>query len=205
MTLPRHLLFASSILGLAACSQPAAKAPETTPLSGDWVVNSDGSHVSFVSIKSGDIAEAHTFGEIDGTVLADGSATIEIPLETVQTNIDLRDERMRDFLFETDTYPTANVTAKLDPAVFSGLGIGDSTVIPVTAQLDLHGQTNEIDTNLQVTRIAADKVLVTTVTPIFIDTADFALSDGVEKLRELANLPAITPVVPVDFSILLTH
>lgn len=202
MNFPLRTLLASSFISLAACSQPAA---EVTPLDGDWTVSGDESHLSFVSVKADTVAEAHSFGEIDGSVAADGTATIEIPLATVQTNIDLRDERMREFLFETETYPTATITAPLDPATFSGLGIGDTVTAPVTATIDLHGQTSEIDADLLVTRIAADKVLVVTATPIIITADEFGLADGVEKLRELASLPSITPAVPVTFSIVFTR
>ena len=77
--------------------------------------------------------------------------------------------------------------------------------VPVTATLDLHGDTQEIDTDLLVTRIGADKVQVGTSVPIIVNAADFGLDGGIEKLRELANLPGITPDVPVTFSIVFTR
>lgn len=196
-------LIASTALYLAACSQPAATA--NTPLEGNWTVSGGESHFAFVTVKSGAVAEAHTFSDLSGTVLSDGEAKIEIPLATVETNIDARNERMREFLFQTETFPTATVTAKLDPSVFTSLGIGDSVTVPVAANLNLHGEDSEIDTDLVVTRIGADKVLVETPKPIIVNADDFALGGGVEKLRELANLPGITPAVPVSFSIVLTR
>ena len=196
-------LIASAALYLAACSQPAATG--TTPLDGNWTVSGDASHFSFVTVKSGTVAEAHTFSDLSGTVLSDGEAKIEIPLATVETSIDVRNQRMRDFLFQTETFPTATVTAKLDPTTFSALGVGDSVTVPVTATLNLHGEDGEIDTDLVVTRIGADKVLVETSKPVIVNAGDFALEGGVEKLRELANLPAITPAVPVTFSIVFTR
>ena len=196
-------LLASAALYLAACSQPAATG--TTPLDGDWTVSGGESHFSFVSVKSGAIAEAHTFSDLTGSVSADGTASIEIPLASVQTNIDIRNERMREFLFETATYPKATVTTKLDPAVFAGLEPGSSVTVPVTATLDLHGQTGEIDTDLVVTRIGSDKVQVATATPIIVQADDYGLGGGIEKLRELANLHGITPAVPISFSIVFTR
>lgn len=194
-----HPLIASAALCLAACSQPAPA--ETPKLGGDWTVDAGQSEFSFVTVKSGTLAEAHTFSGLSGTVMASGDAEIDIPLASVETNIDLRNERMREFLFETETYPEATVTAKLDPAIFTDLGIGDAVSVPVTATLNLHGQALEIDTDLLVTRIGTDKVQVGTTVPIIVNAADFGLDGGVEKLRELANLPAITPDVPVSFSI----
>lgn len=199
-----HILFAAGLMGLAACSAPPS-APVETSLDGDWSLSGSESHFAFVTVKAGTVAEAHTFSDLSGFVHGDGTAEIEIPLATVETNIDVRNERMRDFLFETGTYPVATVTAQLDPAVFAGLSIGDSVTTPVSATLDLHGQTGEIETNLVVTRIGSDKVQVATATPIIVHADDYALGAGVEKLRELANLPAITPSVPVTFSIVLTR
>nr|WP_321510784.1 YceI family protein [uncultured Hyphomonas sp.] len=196
-------LFAAAALCVAACSPPAPAAMST--LDGDWTVDSGASRFSFVSVKAGTLAEAHTFSGLSGTVMANGDAEIEIPLSSVETNIDIRNERMREFLFETETYPEATVTTKLNPAVFTDLAIGDAVNVPVTATLDLHGETQEIDTDLLVTRIGADKVQVGTSVPIIINAADFGLDGGVEKLRELANLPGITPEVPVTFSIVFTR
>ena len=196
-------LLAAAALSLAACSQPAPAAMST--LDGDWTVDADASRFSFVSVKAGALAEAHTFSGLSGTVMANGDAEIEIPLSTVETNIDIRNERMREFLFETSAFPEATVTTKLDPAVFADLAIGDAVSVPVTATLNLHGEDQEIDTDLLVTRIGTDKVQVGTPVPIIINAADFGLDDGVEKLRELANLPGITPDVPVTFSIVFTR
>ena len=202
-TVLKRPLFAVAVFGLAACSQPAPAA--TSSLDGDWTVDGNASKFSFVTVKSGALAEAHTFSGLSGTVMANGDAEIDIPLTTVETNINVRNERMREFLFETGTYPEATVTTKLDPTVFTDLGIGDAVNVPVTATLNLHGETQEIDADLLVTRIGADKVQVGTPVPIIVNAADFGLDAGVEKLRELANLPGITPDVPVTFSIVFTR
>ncbi|MEZ6000657.1 YceI family protein [Hyphomonas sp.] len=196
-------LLAAAAFSLAACSQPAPAA--MSKLDGDWTVDGAASRFSFVTVKSGTLAEAHTFNGLSGRVTANGDAEIDIPLATVETNIDIRNERMREFLFETGTYPEAKVAAKLDPAVFTDLSVGDAVNVPVTATLNLHGETQEIDTDLLVTRIGADKVQVGTPVPIIVNAADFGLDAGVEKLRELANLPGITPDVPVTFSIVFTR
>ncbi|PQA85675.1 YceI family protein [Hyphococcus luteus] len=200
MKLLTRSIIASACLGLAACSQPAE-----TPLNGAWTVDGAESHFSFVTVKAGAIAEAHSFGSVTGSVSADGAAQIDIDLDTVETNIDIRNERMREFLFETDSFPTATVTAQLDPSVFAQLGVGESVTQPVTATLNLHGVENDVDAELSVTRIGPDKVLVATTEPIIINADSFDLGDGVEKLRELAGLPGITPQVPVAFSLVFTR
>ena len=43
------------------------------------------------------------------------------------------------------------------------------------------------------------------VPPCLSEAAVFGLSDGVDKLRELAGLPAITPAAPVNFTLTYTR
>lgn len=194
-------LFPRAFLVSALCLLAACAPADEIGLEGNWALNPDQASLQFITIKAGDIVEAHHFGEMSGTVSAEGEAEIQIALDSVQTNIDIRDERMREFLFETDAYPAATVSAALDPASFSSLAIGETLITPVELTLDLHGASQIIETELAVTRTDAKKVLVTSRKPILIDAGDYELSAGLEQLRELANLPSITPTVSVTFSL----
>lgn len=116
-------LFATSLAAtvlLAGCTQEPAEAP----LDGAWVLDGDRSQVSFITVKAGQVAEVHHFAELSGSVSADGGATVEIDLASVETNVDIRNERMRDILFQVAEFPQAEVSATLDPAVFAGLSVG---------------------------------------------------------------------------------
>jgi len=181
---------------LAACGQQ-----EAAPLDGAWALDGAQSRLAFTTVKAGEIAEAHGFKTLSGSVAADGAASLSIDLASVATNADIRDERMREFLFETGAYPAATVTAQLDPAAFSALKVGESKLQPIEATLDLHGVKGPVAAELSVTRIAADKVKVETTAPIIVDAGSFNLTAGVAKLQELAGLPGITPQVPVSFSL----
>ncbi|MCJ1962240.1 YceI family protein [Novosphingobium mangrovi (ex Hu et al. 2023)] len=191
---------ASAALLAAACSSaPDQSAPE--PLAGSWELEKDASRLAFVTIKAGQVVEAHSFGDLSGTVAEDGMASFAIDLASVNTNVEVRDQRMRDILFQVADFPQAKVSAQIDPASLSGLGLGEQTIVPVTATLDLHGEKTPIETRLAVTRIAPDKVEVETTSPIILDAASYALGDGLAQLQELAGLPAITAQVPVTFSL----
>jgi len=183
---------------LAACSQTPAEAP---PLAGAWTVDGDASHLAYVTVKAGEIAETNEFVGLSGTVTADGAATIEIDLASVDTGIDIRNERMREVFFNIAENPSATVTAQLDPAAFAGLGIGETMVQPIEAQLSLVGVEKIILTELAVTRIAENRVLAATTDPIIIDAGAYGLDGGLAQLQELAGLPSITPVTPVTFTI----
>jgi len=169
--------------------------------SAEWRLSPDESRISFVSVKAGDFPESHHFTEMDGNVGADGAAAITIALDSVETLIDIRNERMREFLFETDEFPTAEIAASIDLDALDDLGVGARKEIPFTGELALRGATAPIDAVLIVTRIAEDRVLVETADPIILFTDDFNLAAGVRKLMELASLPSITPASPVTASL----
>jgi len=194
LTLP----FAVALLGLAACSP---NNDEPTPLEGAWTVDNAASHLAYVTVKAGDIAETNEFTTLTGSVSAEGAAVLEVDLASVSTGIDIRDERMREVLFNVVENPTATITAQLDPAAFSSLAIGETTEQVVEAELSLIGVQQTIDAELAVTRTAEDRVIAVTTDPILISTDRFGLSDGLAQLQELAGLPSITPVAPVTFAI----
>jgi polyisoprenoid-binding protein YceI len=181
---------------LAACSQSAPPA-----LDGDWVLDAGQSRLAFTSVKAGSIAEAHSFNSLKGAVSADGTATLSIDLASVETNIDVRNERVRNMLFETGMFPTADVTVQLDPAHFETLGVGETLIEPVEGELDLHGSQSTIATELAVTRIAENRVKVETTAPIIVDADVYGLVGGIAALQDIAGLSGITPQVPVSFSI----
>jgi len=195
-------------LGLSACSEQA-KAPaaeEAAPLTQSvWTLDPADSRLSYVSIKAGEIAEANRFDALAGSVAADGTATIDIDLASVNTGIDIRNERMREIFFDVAGNPKATVTAKLDPAAFAALAVGQSITRSLTASVAIKGVEQEIETEVLVTRVSADRVTVVPTAPVIISTDMFELTDELGELRALAQLPSITPAVPVTFTLAFTR
>ena len=175
---------------LVAAAQPAAA---------DWVLDNDASRLSFVSTKANAAAEVHRFRNLDGRVDDSGKATISIDLDSVDTAIEIRDERMREMLFETDQYPTATLAATVDMQQVNALEPGATTNIVTEAQLLVHGTTVSLTVDLAVARLDADRLLVASDAPIIVNAGQSGLADGVERLREVAGLPSISPAVPVTF------
>ena len=85
----------------------------TAPALADWALDNERSHLTFVSIKAKDVAEIHTFKEMSGTVDTDGKIAVNLMLDSVETLIPIRNERMRELLFETAKYKEAGVEAEL--------------------------------------------------------------------------------------------
>jgi hypothetical protein len=213
MLMIRRFAFTAALaLGLAACAEQAdapadaattdAAAPVTE---GAWTLDPAGSRLSYVSIKAGEVAEANRFDTLGGSVAADGTASLEIDLASVNTGVDIRNERMREIFFGVTEFPKATVTAKLDPAAFAGLAVGQSLTRPLKATVGIKGATSDVETEVLVTRVTEDRVTVVPTEPVIISTDMFGLTDELGELRALAELPSITPAVPVTFSLSFTR
>ena len=170
-----------------------------TAAKADWLLDSKESQLNFVTTKSGQVAEVHRFSALEGLLDAAGAFKLSIQLASIDSLIPIRDERMRELLFETARFPTATVTANIDPARLAALPIGMSQVHVVDGKLDLHGTVKTIQVDVLVARLAADQLLVVSRTPVIVNAAEVGLVEGVEKLRAIAGLPAISPAVPVNF------
>ena len=165
----------------------------------DWTLDNANSQLAFVSTKAMDVAEVHTFSELSGSVGADGHARVVIQLASVDTLIPIRDERMREILFQTELFPTATVDTRLDIARLQNMAVSTSEVLTAEILLNIGEQQVPLTTELLVTRIAGDRILVATLKPVIVNAGAVALADGVEALREIAGLPSISKAVPVTF------
>jgi polyisoprenoid-binding protein YceI len=205
LPVPAVPLVACTLL-LAGCGQGPATPPAPPPLSAakGWALDPAASRLSFVSVKGAEIAEVHHFQSLSGGVAADGTATLEIPLDSVETGIPIRNERMREFLFQTGVYPKARVTARIDPARIEGLAVGAQLRMPLSGELNLHGVTAPIETEVSVTRAGDTRVVVASLDPLIVNAATFGLDGGVAELMKLAKLDSIAADVPVSFQLTFT-
>jgi len=185
------------ILGLASCSQPSAEAER----SGPWLLSADESGMTYVTIKNGNLGEINTFGEMSGQVTQDGKASFSIALRSAETNNEIREERMQAHLFDTEKFPSVDVTTQIDLAAFDGLETGASKTVLLDLTVSMQGVEEYMEFYVLVTRLGPNKVVVNNKAPLILDVTDFGFADGLEKLRELAGLNAITPVVPVTVSL----
>ena len=184
-----RVIFLTTLWALTASTHGAAH----------WTLNNDFSQLSFVTIKSGNIAEVHKFKHLEGQLSDDGRLTITIELASVDTLIPIRDERMLKLLFETDFFPVATFTANIDRAVLDGLSINTSTRMEINGILSIRNHRINIAPKIVVTRFAEGSVLVNTLEPIIVNAKAAGLAGGVEKLREIAGLTSISDAVPVSF------
>ncbi|WP_062059679.1 cellulase family glycosylhydrolase [Cellvibrio sp. OA-2007] len=189
-------------------SAPSSVAPSSSSRSSSsvattaaWTLDTTASYLNFVTTKNTHVVEVHNFTSISGDISAAGVATLNIDLSTVNTGIALRDQRMRDLLFEVTSFPSATVTVAVPATLISSLAVGQSATTDISANLNLHGVTGAITTKVSVQKLSANRVLVQSLSPILIKAGDYALTDGVEALRAAVGIASISVAVPVDFAL----
>jgi hypothetical protein len=164
-----------------------------------WTLDNDSSQVSFVSVKAGDAGEVHRFTEISGELSSGGNASVTIQLASVDTLIPLRDERMRELLFQTNLFPTASLSTNIDMDALNAIEPGDSMDMAANLTLELHGQQLSLAAEMIVARLGDQRLMVSSRKPVIVNAASVDLVNGIEALREIANLPSISKAVPVSF------
>ena len=162
----------------------------------DWRLTS-ASKVGYVSIKNNAIAEHNVFSGVTGSLSKKGQLKITIDLSTVETQVDIRNQRMRELFFEVTQYPQAVVTAELDVQELAQIDSGAPLEIVKPFTLSLHGIEVTAEAHLRVVAVGG-RAWVSTVRPILISAADFGLEGGVAALQKIAGLEAIAAVVPVS-------
>lgn len=167
-----------------------------------WTLDGEASHLAFGSIKKDKIGEVNSFSGLKGTVDADGKADVTIDLTTLETNIDIRNERMLEHVFKGAG--EAQLTAQLDMDEVKGLAVGEMAVVDVEGALSLLGVSTELDLEMVVVRLAENKVMALSNDMVFVGTEELGVTAGIDKLMELAKLPGITRTSPVTLRLVFT-
>jgi hypothetical protein len=170
----------------------------TPAFAGDtvWKSVADQSRVAFGSIKNDTNGEVHHFNKVSGTVTQSGALELKIDLASIETNIDIRNERMAKHVFQ-EGKATAVITGEIEMEEVNTLKQGETKVLEIQATLAFAGSENDIDVEMLVARLSDDRVLVTTSDFIMLSTDDLGIDDGINVLQQLAKLSGITRVTPV--------
>ncbi|WP_269620841.1 YceI family protein [Zhongshania sp. BJYM1] len=165
-------------------------------------LDADSSVLNFVTIKNDSVAELMSFTSVSGNIDENtGKATLSVDLSSVASGIDIRNDRMREHLFQIDLFPNAVYTTNLDMAELNSIGMGEQKTMDLSGELSLHGKKAPLKFNVLVTKLSNGSFNATTSAPSFINANSFGLAPGIGKLRSLAGLAGIDLVVPVTFSV----
>ena len=126
-------------------------------------------------------------------------------MNSVDTNIAIRDERMAEYLFETAKFSQASFSVQLNENEIDAIASGSSKNMTLKGRFDLHGQQQDLTVNVVVMKLSEKNMVVTTQEPVIIKAEDFALVAGINKLKSLAHLPSIAYSVPVSFVLTFTE
>ena len=170
----------------------------------NWYLDGESSRLSFVSTKNAHISEVNRFLVLHGKVSPKGVAEVEVELESVNSGIPLRDERLRKELFEIQNFPEALITTQIDLRPINDLAPGAQLELRLPVTVTLHGKTHEYNAELLATRLDDRRFQVVTLEPLVISAADFDLAPGLENLRKIAGLSAISLSVPVGAVLIFT-
>ena len=172
----------------------------SSPAWSSWEV-ADGSIIQFISIKNNAVGELSQFESVVGSVTDEGQVDIRVALNAVETNVGIRNERMKELLFEVGLFPEAKITAQLAPSAVSAI---QSHIIETTLAIDLHGQVVNRTATLQVAP-NEQGLSVVSVEPILLTASEFGLESGVAALQSIAGLAAISRVIPVTVRLQLVR
>jgi polyisoprenoid-binding protein YceI len=167
----------------------------------EWDLKNSDSNIYYVSTKNNGVSELNYLNTLSGTLSDDGELNIKINLESIETDVPIRNERVKSMLFEVLLYPKASITATISPVKLAALKAGNTYTETVNFTLNLHGITQALSTTVKVIKHADGNILVTPIIPILITAKQFGLEKGIERLRKIARLESISPTVPVTFNL----
>ena len=174
------------------------------PAQAAWQLDGESSRLTFVTTKVTNVAEVNRFRSLRGSVGDDGKVQLQVPLETVDSGIPLRDERLRKQLFAVEKFASAQIGAQLDIAPLLTLAAGAQMELRLPLTVTLHGHSQSYSSELLVTRLDDRRFQVVTLAPLLLNAEDFGLAAGIEALRQLAGLKTISLAVPVSAVLIFT-
>ena len=167
-----------------------------------WELDNSRSVVNFVTVKNASVGEIHSFSSLVGYIGAAGKVQLTISLDSVETLVPIRNERMRELLFETVQFPAATISAQLEPALLAAAAEGGVLTADVPITLTLHGQEKALSMPVIVVAEGDGRLRVFSARPVLVNAGDFGLEAGVAALQKIAGLQSINNAVPVTLHLL---
>jgi polyisoprenoid-binding protein YceI len=174
------------IISLSACNNHK----QTSSKVSSWQLSPEFSTISFITTKNDSISEVSHFTQFNASIDENYKFSASIDLKSLESNIPIRNERIQAHLFESDTFPTAEIHAQL-----SAEDLMDG-VHEIEFDLDLHGVSNILHAEFMVQN-KDDTKIVTLHKPLVVSADYFGMKQGVTTLRTMANLNSINFTVPM--------
>ncbi|NRB38961.1 MAG: DUF1588 domain-containing protein [Pseudomonadales bacterium] len=183
-----------------SCNLTDTATDTATDTESHWALVNNDSSVQFVSVKKEHVAEVQFFETVSGSLSETGQLAFAIDLSSINTAIDIRDTRLREYLFEIQILPQLHFSASVDMAAINNMANGDVLMQTISGELDLHAQKKALTTTVTIIK-HSDVLQVFSYEAVIISAADFSMDGGVEILRSLAGLSSIGESVPIYFDL----
>ena len=170
----------------------------------NWYLDGESSRLSFITTQNANIADVHRFLVLHGKVDRKGLAQLRIEMDSVNSAVPLRDERMRDVLFDFKHFPEAQISAQIDLQPINDLASGAQLELRLPVTVSLRGKQHTYEAELLATRLDERRFQVVTLEPLMLQAEDFGLQPELETLRKLAGLSTISFSVPVGAVLIFT-
>ena len=194
---------AGALIGFLA-AMPINAWAQNSFLTPGWVLDTENSTLEFQTTKTTQtnkvITESSTFATFDGSIDENGRATFSYFLDSVDTNVDLRNVRMRFLFFETFMFPYAQLTAQINPAHLAQLDQQRDITIVQPVLFSLHGFEVSKTITLRARMLDDNSVSISSLDPIVLTVAEFGLSDGLQKLEEAVTV-TIEPQTKISLNL----
>jgi len=169
-------------------------------MASDWQLDNESSRLSFGSIKKASVGESNYFSNLKGGVSAEGKAQIQIDLASVETGVDIRNDRLKEHVFKVASWPEASLSMEVDLASLEALKPGEIMVLEdVDTSVSIAGVESEVTSSVVATRLSPTRIMVQPDLVVMLDAEEFNLEGGVEILREIMELSSISTAIPVSY------
>lgn len=169
----------------------------------EWVLDNKASILNFTTTKNANKTEVQTFNSMQGKIKGN-KATITVDLNSVETGINIRDQRIRDLLFKSVKFPNATASINIKEADIKSIKTGQIKNRQIDAVIKLHGIKQTVQVQVQIVALKNAR-LVISAHPVIINLTNYRLLEGVNALRDIAKLKSINTAIPVTFSLLFTE
>ncbi len=163
-----------------------------------YIVDSKNSVVNFTIIKEQFVVEPAVIPNIKGTMSALGEIDITIDLNSVDTNVAIRNTRLKQLFFNTVKFPKAIIKASINPKDIKKITYYKKMTIPAT--LEFYGTTKDIILDVLVAKVYRSRLLVTSIKPVIINAEDYGIpNNNLVALAKTVGGLAISNKVGVNF------
>ncbi len=170
----------------------------------NWYLDGESSRLAFITTQNANVANMHRFLVLHGKVDRKGQAQLRIEMDSVNSAVPLRDERMRDQLFDFKHFPEARITAQINLQPINDLAPGAQLELHLPVTVHLRDKQHTYEAELLATRLDEHRFQVVTLEPLMLQAEDFGVQSELESLRKLAGLSAISFSVPVSAVLIFT-